>query len=104
MESHAVGRVQVMALTLRPTGLAPPVYEHLNDYEVLDDGQSIGRIYESPAATRPEMAWFWSLTIIGAHQTGVATHGYAPSLEAAKAQFLASYDTWLTWTDRRTQG
>jgi hypothetical protein len=28
-----------MPLTLRPTGLAAPVYKHLHDYEVLDDGK-----------------------------------------------------------------
>jgi hypothetical protein len=34
-----------MPLTLRSSNLAPPVYEHMGDYEALDDGQSIGRIY-----------------------------------------------------------
>jgi hypothetical protein len=34
-----------MPLTLRSTKLAPPVYEHMGDYEVLDGDRSIGRIY-----------------------------------------------------------
>jgi hypothetical protein len=33
-------------LTLRPTGLSPPVYCDQLDYEVIEDGRSIGRMYE----------------------------------------------------------
>lgn len=33
-------------LTLRPTGLSPPIYRDQLDYEVLEDGRPIGRMYE----------------------------------------------------------
>jgi hypothetical protein len=33
-------------LTLCPTGLSPPVYRDQLDYEVIEDGLVIGRIYE----------------------------------------------------------
>ena len=42
-------------LTLRPFNIGPPVYAHLLDYVVLEDGQSIGRIREerdTPKARR----------------------------------------------------
>ena len=31
-------------LTLRPTGLSPPIYRDQLDYEVLEDGLPIGRL------------------------------------------------------------
>jgi hypothetical protein len=33
-----------MPLTLRPLTIGPPIYAHLTDYEVMEDGESIGRI------------------------------------------------------------
>jgi hypothetical protein len=73
-----------MGLTLRPTYLAAPVYEHLGDYDVLEDGRSIGRIYEIRAPTRPDLLWFWSLTVLGAHRAGILTNGRTKTLEDAK--------------------
>jgi hypothetical protein len=35
-----------MPLTLRPTGLASPVYGHLQDWTIFEDGKPVGRIYE----------------------------------------------------------
>jgi hypothetical protein len=46
----------------------PPVYAHLRDYDVLEDGQSIGRIREERDTPKPGREWFWSLTIAGAHR------------------------------------
>jgi hypothetical protein len=43
-----------MTLTLRPTRLeTSPVYAHLADYTVFEDGEPIGRLYEQrpPAPT-----------------------------------------------------
>jgi hypothetical protein len=86
-----------MPLTLRPTELAPPVYEDIADYEVLDDGESIGRIYEIRAPMRPDAKWFWSITVIGAYRAGVDTDGRTPSFNEAKAQFRANYERWRVW-------
>jgi hypothetical protein len=86
-----------MPLTLRPTGLAPPVYEDLEDYEVLEDGESIGRIYEIRAPTRPDLPWFWSITVVGAYRAGIHTDGRAPRFEDAKAQFQTNYERWKAW-------
>ena len=86
-----------MPLTLRRTHLASPVYEHLGDYEVLEDGRSIGRIYEIRAPTRPDLAWFWSITVIGAHRAGIRTNGRTKTFEDAKAEFKQNYDSWKQW-------
>jgi hypothetical protein len=45
----------------------------------------------------PGRAWFWALHIIGAHRAGVATSGYAASLEDAKAAFRASMERYRAW-------
>jgi hypothetical protein len=43
-------------MTLRPSKLGPPVYAHLVDYEMMDDGQPIGRIMEEREPT-PDRGW-----------------------------------------------
>jgi hypothetical protein len=57
----------------------------------MEDGQPIGRIMEQREPA-PGRAWFWSLTITGPHQAGVATSGFTASLEDAKAAFRASLE------------
>jgi hypothetical protein len=52
-----------MPLTLRPTRLSR--YPDRNDWSIYEDGQEIGRLYEDPTATRPEIAWFWSIIVMG---------------------------------------
>jgi hypothetical protein len=73
-------------LTLRPSKIGPPVYAHLADYDVLEDGQSIGRIMEQREPV-PGREWFWSLTITGAHQAGVVTSGYAAASRMPRRRF-----------------
>jgi hypothetical protein len=87
-----------MPLTMRPTGLASPVYEHLQDWTVLNDGQAVGRIYEDgSASTPPEMRWFWSVTVYVNPKAGIVTSGKALTLAVAKAQFEAAWRQWLAW-------
>jgi hypothetical protein len=77
-------------LTLRPTGLSPPVYRDQLDYEVIEDGRPIGRMYEDWHAL-PELRWFWSITVFVGYRPGVTTFGRVGTLEAAKARFLANW-------------
>jgi hypothetical protein len=42
-------------LTLRRTGFSPPIYRDQLDYEVIEDGRAIGRMYEDKHAL-PEAA------------------------------------------------
>jgi hypothetical protein len=47
-----------MALTLRPTDLeTSPVYAHLKDYTVFEDGVKIGRMYEQRPGAPPDALW-----------------------------------------------
>src|SRR5690349_9489851 len=74
-------------LTLRPTRLeTSPVHAHLADYEVMEDGHSIGRIMEQ-REPKPGAVWSWSLTIGDSGMAGIKTSGRGDSLEEVKARF-----------------
>ena len=77
-------------LTLRPTGLSPPIYSDQLDYIILENGRAIGRMYEDSHAL-PELRWFWSITAFVGYRPGVTTDGRAPTFEQAKAQFLSNW-------------
>ena len=70
-----------VALTLHPTRIeASPAFAGLEDWDVLDDGKPVGRIYEQHVPARPDLAWFWSIT-------GLSTSGTTATLDEAKAAF-----------------
>jgi hypothetical protein len=75
-------------LTLRPTGLSGN--PEANDWSVREDGVAIGRLYKDLQATRSENRWFWSITVTGPARFRVRTDSRAPTLEQAKADFLAA--------------
>ena len=77
-------------LTLRPTGLSSPAYRDWLDYVIVEDGRDVGRVYED-RHSRPELRWYWSITVYVNPKLGITTSGRAPSLEAAKAQFLTNW-------------
>jgi hypothetical protein len=56
----------------------------------------MGRIYEERGA-REELRWYCSFFGILAKPSDVRTDGRAPTLEAAKADFEASWRKWLAW-------
>ena len=77
-------------LTLRPTRLEKsPVYAHLKDYTVVEDGIAIGRIYEQRPGAPPDALWEWSITVIVPGPRRGNKDGRAVSFEDAKAQFAA---------------
>jgi hypothetical protein len=84
-----------MRLSLRHTGLAPPD-PNRGDYVVIDDGREVGRMHEDPYAP-PDIRWFWSIIVIGAHQAGIRTNGRTATFEEAKEQFKINYLKWLVW-------
>ena len=86
-----------MPLTLRHTGLAPPD-PNRQDYVVIDDGREVGRLYED-RTTLPDLRWYWSVLVIGAHQAGIKTNGRAATFEEAKAAFQTNYRRWLVWAN-----
>jgi len=60
------------------------------DYVIVNGGRYVGRLYED-RHSRPASRWFWAITIYVNPQLGITTSGRAPSLEQAKAQFLANW-------------
>jgi hypothetical protein len=79
-----------MALTLRPTGLSSPAYRDWLDYVIVEEGRDVGRVYED-RNSRPELRWFWSITVYVNPRLGITTSGRAASIEDAKAQFLTNW-------------
>jgi hypothetical protein len=77
-------------LTLGRTALASPAYRDWADYIIVEDGRDVGRLYED-RHSKPELRWFWSITLYVNPMLGITTSGRAPSLDAAKAQFLTNW-------------
>src|SRR5262249_56012028 len=78
---------RLLRLTLRLTGLSPPVDRNQLDYEVIEGGRAIGRMYEDRHAL-PELRWFWSITALVGHRPDVETTARAPTLDLPKPRFL----------------
>ena len=57
---------------------------------IVEDGGNVGRLYED-RHTRLEYRRLWSITVYVDPALGIRTSGRAPSLDEAKAQFLASW-------------
>jgi hypothetical protein len=53
-----------MALFLRPLRLASAAYRHLQDWAIVEDGRTFGRIIEDgSASTTPDRRWSWSIVV-----------------------------------------
>ena len=84
-----------MPLKLRPTGLGHGVYKDNVDYGVFCGEWCIGRIYET--RTGPEsLRWFWALHLPN-KPPELRTDNCAATLDAAKAEFEASWTRWKAW-------
>jgi hypothetical protein len=59
------------------------------DYDVLADGEVVGRIMKVYAAP-VETSWMWTLAY-GHHKDRRPAHGYEPTREAAMAAFAKSW-------------
>ena len=79
-----------MLLKLRPTGLASPIDKDRGDFIVFSGEWAMGRIYEE-RGSRQHLRWYWSLLGILGKPVDLRTDGRAPTLEAAKAEFGASW-------------
>jgi len=61
-----------------------------DDYDVLSDGEIVGRIYRDQAASSEAVRWFWALGY-GYHKDRSPAHGRAPTREDAMAAFAKSW-------------
>jgi hypothetical protein len=88
-------RARAMALALRFTAPSSDDRDWL-DYTIVEDGRhDVGRLYED-RHSRPELRWFWSITIYFAPKLGITTNGREASLNEAKAQFLRNWQKCRT--------
>jgi hypothetical protein len=60
-----------------------------DDYDVLADGEVVGRIFKVNAAPVGN-PWMWTLALWH-HEGRTSTHGYAATREAAMASFAKSW-------------
>jgi hypothetical protein len=60
-----------------------------DDYDVLVDGEKVGRIMKA-AAKPADASWLWTLAY-GQHEGRTPTHGYEATREAAMAAFAKSW-------------
>jgi hypothetical protein len=60
-----------------------------DDYDVLENGKVVGRIFLSPAAPAGRQ-WMWA-SGHGGHHIERAAHGYEPTREAAMDAFAKSW-------------
>jgi hypothetical protein len=90
-----------MALTMRRTPLeTSPAFADIEDWQVLDDGKPVGRIYERHAPGTTSQPWFWSITEYVEPRSGLRMSGTASSLLEAKVAFRANWDRWRSWATR----
>jgi hypothetical protein len=60
-----------------------------DDYDVLADGEVVGRIFKANAAPAGS-PWMWALAFWH-HEGRTPTHGYAPTRDAAMSAFAMSW-------------
>jgi hypothetical protein len=85
-------------LTLRQSNIGPPVYAHLLDYDVTEDGQTIGRIMEERAQAGPRV-----VLVLADHRGPPGRRqdvGLRCQLEETKAAFRASLHSYRAWRTR----
>jgi hypothetical protein len=77
---------------MRPTGLSSGFYKDNVDYSVFCGEWCIGRIYETRSGP-DSLRWFWALH--APSKPGMMRiSNQVPTLEAAKAEFEASWKQW----------
>jgi hypothetical protein len=69
-----------------------------DDYDVIDDTRAIGRIFRSSSAPT-DRPWMWTITgaVVAPR---LPSHGFAATLDDAKAAFAATWREWLRLSGR----
>ena len=81
-----------MTLTLRKAQGNRPGDWNDDDYDVMWNGQAVGRIYRRASAGADAQPWFWSVLIIA---PGATRSGLAATLDEAKGAFSQIWQKWL---------
>jgi hypothetical protein len=91
MEGSAskIGRAMSQLILKRASASRPGGEWDDDDYDVVTDGVTVGRIMKAAAAP-VGTPWLWTLGY-GHHEDRSPTHGYEPTREAAMAAFAKSW-------------
>ena len=73
----------------RASASRPSGHWYDDDYDVLCEGEVVGRIMKAAAAPVGQ-PWLWTLAY-GYHEDRTPTHGYEPTREAAMTAFAKSW-------------
>jgi hypothetical protein len=73
----------------RASASRPSGHWYDDDYDVLCEGEVVGRIMKATAAPVGQ-PWLWTLAY-GFHEDRTPTHGYEPTREVAMAAFAKSW-------------
>jgi hypothetical protein len=73
----------------RASASRPSGHWYDDDYDVLCEGEVVGRIMKAAAAPVGQ-PWLWTLAY-GYHEDRTPTHGYEPTREGAMAAFAKSW-------------
>jgi hypothetical protein len=90
-----------MPLVLRRAQGHRPLDWYPHDYDVLDDGHEVGRIYRINATTE---IWCWrvSFRLTGCRtNSSYGSYGDAPTRDVAMAAFRAEYKRWVEQQPKR---
>ena len=84
-----------MPLKMRPSGLGSEIDKDPADYLIFCGEWNIGRIYEIRGGP-DHLRWFWALHFPSKPEN-LRTDNRVATLEAAKAEFEASWKQWKAW-------
>jgi hypothetical protein len=91
-----------VSFTLRSSARTSGLYHNRIEFTVYEEGRLIGRIHENPRA-RPELRWFWSITVPADPKRRISRSGYAATLAQAKAIFRSSWTRLLAIEEDQTR-
>jgi hypothetical protein len=89
LDSTCQNHCAAVLVLRRASASRPSGHWYDDDYDVLCEGEVVGRIMKAAAAPVGQ-PWLWTLAY-GYHEDRTPTHDYEPTREAAMAAFAKSW-------------
>jgi hypothetical protein len=90
------GRLQLVGDEMRSNRL------RLGSQCVFDDGREVGRLHEDPYDP-PELRWFWSIIVAGAHQAGHQDQRAGRNARRSQSAIQGQLSQMLVWAGLEVQ-